>query len=342
VRQLSGDPALGEALALNYRQAKVTPKQRAMLDFALKVARASAEIEDTDRNRLREAGFVCASQRPGVRLLDGRRVLALQRDAEGAMVALDDGSRMRASLVVAADGRFSALRRMAGIGATMRDFGRVCIVAPMAHERPHEGMARECFRHGLTLALLPMPGRESSAVVTVASDRADEWMAPDDADFAARVELASGGVLGAMRAAGARHAYPLVGVWAQRFAGHRVALVGDAAVGMHPVTAHGFNFGLYGVELLGQELARHGPQRIDAALDVYERGHRRVTAPVYWGTNALVGLFTDERPLARRLRPALLHAAQHAPVLSHLVRGWIEGQLRGLPAAPSAAWPQPR
>lgn len=57
VRQLSGDPVLGEALALNYRQAKVTPKQRAMLDFALKVARASAEIEDADRNRLREAGF---------------------------------------------------------------------------------------------------------------------------------------------------------------------------------------------------------------------------------------------------------------------------------------------
>lgn len=290
-------------------------------------------------HRLRAAGFAALRQRPGVRLIDGRRVVAFAAGADRASVTLDDGACLSVTLVVAADSRFSSLRRLAGIGASLRDFGRVCIVAPVLHERPHDGVARECFRHGLTLALLPMPGRQSSVVVTVSSDRADEWMAMDDAAFAARVLTASGGQLGAIAAAGARHAYPLVGVYAQRFAGERIALVGDAAVGMHPVTAHGFNFGLYGVEVLARELLRHGPQRLDAALRAYAREHRRVTAPVYWGTNALVSLFTDERPLARRLRPALLQAAQHAPLLSSLVRGWVERQLRGGPPAREAAAP---
>lgn len=284
-------------------------------------------------HRLREAGWAAAAARPLLRVQGGAEVSALARDADGVTLTLADGSQRRAGWVVAADSRFSALRRMAGIGAAMRDFGRSVIVGRVAHSTPNHGIAWECFRHGHTLALLPLNGARSSAVVTIDSDRAGDWLALDDAGFAGRVQAASGSVLGTLQAAGPRHHYPLVGVYAQRFAGPRFALVGDAAIGMHPVTAHGFNFGLYGVDVLARELQRWRGD-IARALPAYEAEHRRHTWPIYQGTNAIVGLFTDERPLARMLRPAVLALASQAPGLSTLVRSLITRQLTGRATPP--------
>lgn len=288
-------------------------------------------------HRLRAVGWAAAGARPRVTIETGVAVTALARDATGATLTLADGQTRRAPLVVAADSRFSAVRRLAGIGAAMRDFGRSVVVGRVAHEAPNRGIAWECFRHGHTLALLPMNGGCSSAVVTLPSEQAPDWLALDDAGFAARVQAASGGVLGGLHAASPRHHYPLVGVYAQRFVGPRFALIGDAAVGMHPVTAHGFNFGLYGVEVLARELQRRGGA-LDLnpapALAAYEAEHRRTTWPIYQGTNAVVSLFTDERPLARALRPAVLALAGQAPGLRTLVRSVITRQLTGraLPA----------
>jgi ubiquinone biosynthesis UbiH/UbiF/VisC/COQ6 family hydroxylase len=282
---------------------------------------------------IRAACWAGAMAREGIRVIDGASVTGFAREPGRPRLILADGRTLSAPLVVAADSRFSGLRRLAGIGAAMRDFGRSVIVAPVGHERPHRGIAWECFRHGHTLALLPLSGLRSSAVVTLPSDAVPEWLALDDAAFAARVQAASGGVLGALAAAGPRHHYPLVGVYAHRFVAERFALIGDAAVGMHPVTAQGFNFGLYGVEVLVRELERHGlGQGLPRALAAYEAEHRRTTWPIYHGTNLVVSLFTDERPLARRLRPAVLALAEHAPGLSRLVHRAIERQLRALPA----------
>lgn len=266
--------------------------------------------------RLREAAFAAAAAEPLVTLDAGRAVTGLERDAQRATVQLADGTRLAAPLVVAADSRFSGVRRMAGIGAQMLDFGRVAIVVRFAHEEDHRGIAHECFRYGNTLATLPLPGRVSSAVVTLKADEAPEWLALSDAAFAARLQVQLAGRLGGVRIAGARHHYPLVAVYAHRFAGHRFALVGDAAVGMHPVTAHGYNFGLYGVEVLARELLRTGG---DAALQAYAAEHRRVTRPIYEGTNAIVRLFTDDRLPAQLLRGALLRAARGLPPVRELV-----------------------
>ena len=93
-------------------------------------------------------------------------------------------------------------------------------------------------------------------MVTLPSDQARDWLALDGAAFAARVQQQLDSRLGTLQLASERHSYPLVGVYAQRFASPRLTLAGDAAVGMHPVTAHGYNFGLYGVEVLARELAR--------------------------------------------------------------------------------------
>lgn len=303
-------------------------------------------------HRIRRAAYEAATARPAVQLRCDARVTALDRGGPLATVTLADGTTLRAPLVVAADSRFSGTRRLAGIGAAMRDFGRSVVVGRVAHARDHEATAWECFRYGNTLALLPMNGRQCSAVVTVATDQAPAWLALDDAAFAARIQGQADGRLGTMTAAGPRHHYPLVGVYAQRFVAERFALVGDAAVGMHPVTAHGWNFGLYGVQVLARQIAAAQRAGRDigalATLQPYEAEHRRVTRPVYLGTNAIVGLFTDERGPARLARRAVLGAAEHVPPLAAVIKTAITAQLTGRrpalaglpPLPPMPAWAQ--
>ena len=161
------------------------------------------------------------------------------------------------------------------------------------------------------------------------------------------------GRLGAMRALGTRHHYPLVGVYAHRFAAPRFALIGDAAVGMHPVTAHGWNFGLYGVEVLARELkaARAAGRDIGAltALQAYERVHRLATLPIYLGTNAV----SRCSPTSGRCRSWRAAPCWRSPSMCRhsaaLIKSAVTRQLTGkasgfsLPPPPwRRPWPQSR
>jgi ubiquinone biosynthesis UbiH/UbiF/VisC/COQ6 family hydroxylase len=235
--------------------------------------------------------------------------------------------------VVAADSRFSNVRRMAGIGASVHDFARSVVVGRVAHENDAGGIAWECFRYGNTLALLPMNGRQCSAVITVDSHLAPDWLAISDDEFATRVQAQAPGSLGLLKPAGPRHHYPLVGVYAHRFSGHRFALIGDAAVGMHPVTAHGYNFGLYGVEVLTRTLvdARAAGKDYGSAsvLQRYADEHRRTTLPTYVGTNAIVKLFTSELAPLKLARRALLAVSENLPPLNLVIKAAITRQLTG-------------
>jgi ubiquinone biosynthesis UbiH/UbiF/VisC/COQ6 family hydroxylase len=291
-------------------------------------------------HHLRAAALSAVRRRAGVALQCDARVVAIDLGDERASVTLADGQRHDGALVVAADSRFSHVRRMAGIGASMRDFGRGVVVACMAHEKDHGGIAWECFGYGNTLALLPLNDRRSSVVVTVPSHAVAAWLAMPAPEFAARVQMRAGARLGAMRQVGERHHYPLVGVYAQRFCARRFAVVGDAAVGMHPVTAHGWNLGLRGVETLASELDSALRSGADIggrqALEAFERAHRQATWPLYVGTNALVSLFTDERPPAKLVRRFALEAAARMPVVSDLVKAIVTRQLTsGAMAGPS-------
>lgn len=237
----------------------------------------------------------------------------------GGTLTLADGRTVRARLVVAADTRLSGARRRMGIGATVRDFRKSMLVARVAHARPHGGVATEWFGHGQTIAMLPLAGDVSSIVLTLPPEGIDALTTMDADAFGAEATRRTDGRWGAIRLVGTRHAYPLVATYADRFAALRFALVGDAAVGMHPVTAHGFNFGLSGAHLLAGEiragLAR-GHDVADAGVLVrYAKAHRAATWPLFAATNAIVSLYTDDRPPARLLRGAVMRAgAALAPV----------------------------
>jgi 2-polyprenyl-6-methoxyphenol hydroxylase-like FAD-dependent oxidoreductase len=126
-----------------------------------------------------------------------------------------------------------------------------------------------------------------------------------------------------MQLSSSRHIYPLVGAYARRFATERCALIGDAAVGMHPVTAHGFNLGLQSLERLAAELARAVATGVDIGslpvLQRYEAAHQRGARPLYLATNALVRLYTDSRPLHTLARTVGLQLAERVRPFKHAI-----------------------
>ena len=177
--------------------------------------------------------------------------------------------------------------------------------------------------------MLPLNGRTSSIVLTQPSGVAARTLALPAEVFAAQVEQRLEGRWGRMVLDGARHAYPLVAVYADRFSAPRFALAGDAAVGMHPVTAHGFNFGLRGAEALAVKVgaAAKAGGDIGAAqlLESYARDHRRATLPLYLATNAIVRLYTDNAAPARLARDGLLRIANALfPVKDYMLRKLTE------------------
>lgn len=281
---------------------------------------------------IRRAAFAAAFEGDEVSLLDGCRVTTIESSTgERTPLRLSDGRALHTRLIVAADGRFSTTRRLLGIGARQRDFGRTMLVCRMTHERPHGAVALEWFDHGQTVALLPLAGRCSSLVLTLPPLETERLMALDDAAFGAEITQRLDRRLGAMRPASSRHAYPLVASFADRFAGPRCALVGDAAVGMHPVTAHGFNFGLLGQARLAAAIragaaAPGGDIADPAGLARYAREHRRETEPLYRATDLIVSLYTDERAPARWLRAAALGAAARLPPLQRAIAARLTGR----------------
>ena len=271
-----------------------------------------------------------------ITLLAGEQVARAHTDASAAHVTLASGKQLRARLLVAADSRFSATRRALGIGADMHDFGRSMLLCTMAHALPHQHVACEWFGYGQTLALLPMNddpatgAHRSCVVLTLPHHTLEALQEMDETAFGAELTRRFDNRLGVMQLASTRHLYPLVGVRPHRLVAPRFACVGDAAVGMHPVTAHGFNFGLRGITTLAGELrAAHAAGQDIAAPELlarYERGHRRATLPLYLATTFIARLYTTDHPPARLLRDAALRLAQNFPPFKRMVAATLSGR----------------
>jgi ubiquinone biosynthesis UbiH/UbiF/VisC/COQ6 family hydroxylase len=284
---------------------------------------------------IRRAALGAARANEGMTLHAGANVRAVGSDAARAWVELDDGRRLEAPLVVAADSRFSETRRAMGISARHTDYGKTMLVCRMALEVPHRQLAWEWFGHHQTLALLPLNGNRASIVLTLPHNDIQRALALPVEAFNSATQDRFLGRLGRMTLEGERHAYPLVGVYPDRTVARRFATVGDASVGMHPVTAHGFNLGLLGQHTLSRMIAgavrRGGDIGSSFLLHRYEFAHRRASLPLYLGTNAIVRLYTDESPPARLARSAVLATTRRCkPLSAVLARFLVQGAPRGL------------
>ncbi|MCF7751101.1 5-demethoxyubiquinol-8 5-hydroxylase UbiM [Bacillus subtilis subsp. subtilis] len=295
--------------------------------FALTFAATQHDAQDlgwlVPNHLIRRAAWDSVQGQPGLQILDQARVAGIVPGPRRSVVTLEDGRRLAARLVVAADSRFSGTRRMLGIGARMRDFGKSMLVCRMQLEVPHQHTAWEWFGYGRTMALLPLNGGQASAVITLPPRQIEALMAQDDAAFGRSISTFFEHRLGTMQPTARPVAYPLVGVYANAFVGDRCALIGDAAVGMHPVTAHGFNLGLLSqhrlARILAQAAARGDDIAAPAGLAAYARGHRLASRPLYEATNAIAALYTDDRLPARVLRRAGLRLAHGVAPFRQLI-----------------------
>lgn len=230
-------------------------------------------------------------------------VVSQNIDQNGAAVTLASGQIMRARLLVGCDGRRSGVAERAEIGRGFKDYGQTALVAAIGHDKPHNGVAHQFFMPAGPLAILPLTGNRSSIVWAETHTRAAELSTLDDTAFIEALRPAFGDFLGDIHVAGARFSYPLNLTLADRLTGKRLALVGDAAHGVHPIAGQGLNLGLRDIGALAQVLvdARRRGEDIgsDAVLARYSEWRRFDTTTSALATNSFNGLFSNDNPLLR-------------------------------------------
>ena len=247
-----------------------------------------------------------------IQVLAPARIMAAAFADGAASVTLEHAGELNAPLIVAADGKASLVRQAAGIGATGWPYRQAGVVATARLERPHGGVAHEHFLPSGPFAILPLTEDRASLVWTEASDRAQALMAASGEAFHAYLRRRFGEFLGEARAQGGRFIYPLSLELADRMTGPRLALIGDAAHGVHPIAGQGLNLGLKDVAALAQVLvdaARLGEDvGSPLVLERYARWRRFDSVLLAAATDGFTRLFSTDDPLVRAVRGAGLAA----------------------------------
>ena len=245
-----------------------------------------------------------------VTLLNNTECLSVNINKKFATLKMSNGKKIRTSLVVAADSRFSKMRTKMGITAFTKNFNKNMIVCRMKHEKSHKNIAYEFFRYNQTQASLPYIKNQSGIVTTATKDLTTVLMKMNKKQFNNEMESNFGNSFGKMRLVGKRYSYPMITTYAKKFISYRFAVIGDAAVGMHPVTAHGFNLGLKGIDILINEIKIAIKNKTDIGIkDVlknYQSKLHRAAAPVYLATNGIINLYTSNILPAKLTRQFIL------------------------------------
>jgi 2-octaprenyl-6-methoxyphenol hydroxylase len=263
------------------------------------------------------------------------RVVEQVADPGGMTLTLDTGTQVHAALVVGADGRGSGTATRAGIGRQVRDYGQTAITCTIAHTRPHKGIAHQFFMPSGPLAILPLTGDRVSIVWTEGTARAADLMALDDDGFLTALRPAFGSFLGDITLAAPRMSWPLSLSVARSLTADRVALVGDAAHGVHPIAGQGLNAGFRDVAALAQVLgeARQRGEDIGSApvLARYARWRRADSAGLVAATDGFNRLFSNDNPALRLIRGLGLGLTGAVPPLRRAVLREAAGLTGDLP-----------
>lgn len=239
------------------------------------------------------------------------RLVAASTDGNETEVVAEhpDGQRreLAAHLLVAADGARSSVRDMLEIGSSHVDYGQKAVIGNLMTERPHENRAFERFTEDGPIAMLPIRDERTAFVWILPTESADDVLALDDGAMLERLQEAFGYRLGRFSKIGARAGYPLWLSKALRLVSGRAVLVGNAAHGLHPVAAQGFNLGLRDVAALADCIAdEFGAGRTDpGSADVLERyadWRRADQQKLVRFTDGIVRLFGSDKPPVRAAR----------------------------------------
>lgn len=233
---------------------------------------------------------------------------ALSVEPGAAKLTLSDGRVLTAPLAVSAEGRGSVLRRAAGIGDIGWSYGQSGVVCTVRLERPHEGVAHEYFLPSGPFAILPLTDNRASLVWTESTARGEALRQAGPEAFHAHLMRRFGDFLGAVSIEGPIFVYPLSLSLAERMVAPRLALIGDAAHGVHPIAGQGLNLGLKDAAALAEvlvEAVRHGEDiGAEAELERYARWRRFDTVTNALAFDAFVRIFSNDNPLLRLARGA--------------------------------------
>lgn len=285
--------------------------------------------------QLRLALFEAAAREENIAWHPRAEVVERERGEHGVAARLNDGTRLEASLMVAAEGRGSPTREEAGIQVARWDYAHRAIIVGLIHEKPHDNVAWEIFYPAGPFALLPLlddaDGRHRSALVwTVAERDAEGTLALSDRAFIAEIDKRMHDIFGAVSLNGPRSSYPLGFHRTAKITAPRLALVGDAAHGIHPIAGQGLNLGLRDVGALVEVVTdgmRLGLNPGDAQLLArYERWRGLDSFMVALATDGLTRLFGIPGALPSAVRRLGMAAVQRSDPL----KNWFMDEARGV------------
>lgn len=288
-----------------------------------------------ENRHIRQGLLRAAEQTANLTLLTAQKTCSIQRDAFGVTVTLEDGTTCHAKLLAAADGRFSAVRKEAGISTRELTYKQAAIVCTIEHTLPHEGLALQRFLPAGPFAALPMKGNRCAVVWSEDKERVPALLALSAEAFDAEIARRLGDYLGEVHAVGKRFSYPLSLVLAKDYTSTRLALVGDAAHGIHPVAGQGVNVGFRDVAVLAQLVEDAKIEGLDigapALLQRYQQWRRLDITTMSAATDGITRLFSNDISLLRFGRDAGLRLVNHAPPLKRLFMRQAMGLTGNLP-----------
>jgi 2-octaprenyl-6-methoxyphenol hydroxylase len=229
----------------------------ARLIRAPEVSFSAAEIgleafgHNIENRHLTEALEACAGRQPSLQRIEGD-VRAVEPGADGVAIHLAGGRRLAATLAIGADGRRSLCRAAAGIEISAAHYDQTALTFNLRHTRPHNDTSTEFHTEHGPFTLVPLPGLRSSLVCVTSPDDAEDLQSMDEMALAAELERRSHSILGKLTVDPGRGAFPLAVETAQRFAAHRILLIGEAAHAMPPIGAQGLNLGLRDAATAGE------------------------------------------------------------------------------------------
>jgi 2-octaprenyl-6-methoxyphenol hydroxylase len=252
---------------------------------------------------LRRAFLSAMMENPLITHLSGETVVAQSTDANSATVTLASGRSLTSRVLVGSDGRRSGTAERAGIKRTGWGYGQTALVCAIGHEKPHNGIAHQFFMPAGPLAILPLPGNRSSIVWSETDANAAAINALDDEAYLDVLRPRFGDFLGEISLAGARFTYPLNLTLANALTANRIALIGDAAHGVHPIAGQGLNLGLRDVAALAEVIvdAKRRGEDIGTSLvlDRYQSWRRFDVASLAAATDGFNRLFSNDNPILR-------------------------------------------
>ncbi|MGN7295002.1 ubiquinone biosynthesis hydroxylase [Rhizobium sp. SAFR-030] len=268
-------------------------------------------------------------ERLGIRIRHGASATGFVAGPNCASLILSNGEKIDTRLVVACDGVRSKLRDMAGIKTVHWDYGQSGIVTTVEHERPHEGCAEEHFLPSGPFAILPLTGNRSSLVWTERTADADRLVASDDLFFEEELQRRFGYKLGALTVVGGRKAFPLGLTLSRAFVAPRLALAGDAAHGIHPISGQGLNLGFKDVAALAETVVEADRLGLDIGalniLERYQEWRRFDTFRMGVTTDVLNRLFSNDITPIRIARDLGLGMVERLPRLKSFFIGEAAG-----------------